>query len=68
MVFDEDIDGAQLKKLKSDLNGGGHTQNIAIIDEIESDQEDDLREGEDCTGAKCTSSVGVKSPNTAAAI
>lgn len=56
LVFDEDIDGPELKKLKeetrvgsstSKMNGQGQTDNtgaIGIIDEIESDQEEEEEE------------------------
>ena len=52
LVFDEDIDGPELLKLRTDQNRGGVSNDsdkkgaIAIIDEIESDEEDDLREAE----------------------
>lgn len=59
LVFDEDIDGPELLKLRTEqcrAGGlGGDNQNsenrhaIAIIDEIESDEEDDLREAEGCS-------------------
>ena len=54
LVFDEDIDGPELLKLRTERRGGIGSDNenkneIAIIDEIESDEEDDLREAEGCS-------------------
>jgi len=53
LVFDEDMDGAELLKLRTDqyrsglLSAGGDNKaNIGIIDEIESDEEDEMREAE----------------------
>jgi len=54
-VFDEEIDGPELLKLRTERGRSGlGTDNenknaIAIIDEIESDEEDDMREAEGCS-------------------
>lgn len=48
LIFDEEVEGPQLRQMReNDVRG---VRGIGIIDEIESDQEDDLGEGEN--GAK----------------
>jgi len=55
LVFDEEIDGPELLKLRTERGRGGlasdndNKNEIAIIDEIESDEEDDMREAEGCS-------------------
>ncbi|TNV87784.1 hypothetical protein FGO68_gene15266 [Halteria grandinella] len=82
LVFDEESDGPELKKMReepipfggnqgslqqrlSSNNPLGDNGAIGVIDEIESDQEDDLEQGEDRKGA--TSQCGNRNNNNQSA-